>query len=58
LALLAAENLREGAVKSLVASSIHVVVHLEKGSAGRRLTGISEVKGVEGGTYLLREAKI
>jgi pilus assembly protein CpaF len=58
LALLAAENLREGAVKSLVASSIHVVAHLERGPTGRRLTGISEVKGVEGGTYLLREAKL
>jgi pilus assembly protein CpaF len=57
LALLAAENLREGAVRALVAASVHVVVFLEKGPGGRRLGGIAEVRGVEGGTYLLREAK-
>ncbi|MGZ3662428.1 MAG: CpaF family protein, partial [Bdellovibrionota bacterium] len=57
LALLGAENLREGAVKTLVASSIHVVVHLEKGPQGRRLTGIAEVKGLEGGNYLLKESR-
>ncbi len=58
LALLAAENLREGAVKSLVASAIQVVVHLERGPGGvRRVAAIAEVRGCEGGTYLLKESK-
>jgi pilus assembly protein CpaF len=52
LALLAAGNLREGAVKSLVASAVHLVVHLEKNP--RRVGTIMEVRGVEGGAYLLR----
>lgn len=57
LALLAAENLRESALKSLVASAIQVVVHLERASAGRRVSAIAEVRGVEGGNYLLKETK-
>lgn len=58
LALLAAENLREGAVKSLVTSAVQTVVHLERGPAGRRVAAIAEVRGLEGGTYLLREARL
>jgi len=58
LALLSAENLREGALRSLIASCIHVVVHLERTpGGGRRISSIAEVKGVDGGTFLLRETK-
>jgi pilus assembly protein CpaF len=57
LALLAAGNLRESAIKTMVASAIQVVVHLERGPLGRRIAGIVEVKGVEGGNYLLKELK-
>lgn len=58
LALLSAENLREGALRSLIASCIQVVIHLERAPAGgRRISSIAEVKGVDGGTYLLREIK-
>jgi pilus assembly protein CpaF len=57
LALLAAENLGEGALKALIASCVHVVVHLERVGAQRRLSAVAEIKGVDGGNYLLREAK-
>ncbi len=57
LALLAAENLRESAVRALIASCIHVVVHLERTGNGRRVSSIAEVKGVDNGVYLLRETK-
>lgn len=57
LALLAAENLREGAVKTLVAAAVHAVVYLERGLGGRRVAAIAEVRGVENGTYLLREIR-
>ncbi|HEY8278766.1 MAG TPA: ATPase, T2SS/T4P/T4SS family [Bdellovibrionota bacterium] len=57
LALLASQNLRESALKYLVAACIQVVIHLERGTQGRRIASIAEVKGVEGANYLLRETK-
>jgi len=58
LALLAAENLRESALRSLIASCIHAVIHLERSGEGRRISAISEVKGVDGGNYMLKEIKL
>lgn len=57
LALLAAGNLREGALRSLIASCVQAVVFLERGPEGRRMAALCEVKGVDGGVYQLREMK-
>lgn len=58
LALLGAENLSDRAVKSLIASSVHVIIHIERSRGARKIASISELAGVDGGTYLLREARI
>lgn len=58
LALLAAENMREAPLRSLIASCIQVVIHLEKGPRGRGISAISELKGVDGGIFLLKELKL
>lgn len=58
LAMLAAENLREGAVKSLVAGSIQFVAQLARTENGRRLVSLAEIKGVDGGRYLLKELEL
>lgn len=55
LALLAAENLSEAGLKPLVASCIHVVVHLAREEGRRRVASIAEVRGVDSGCYLLKE---
>jgi pilus assembly protein CpaF len=55
LALLAAENLREGAVKSLVAGSVQFVAQLARTENGRKLVSLAEIKGVDGEKYLLKE---
>jgi pilus assembly protein CpaF len=55
LALLAASNLSEHGVKSLIASCIQAVVHLERIGGRRRVSTIAELRGVDAGTYLLRE---
>ncbi len=57
LALLAADNLRESALRSLIASCIQVVVHVERAPGGRRISSIAELKGADGGNFLLRETK-
>jgi pilus assembly protein CpaF len=57
LALLAAENVREGALRSLIAGGIHVIVQLERGSRGRRVAVIAELRGLDGGTFLLKETR-
>lgn len=58
LVLLAAENLRESAVKTLISSAVQLVVFVERGAAGRRVASIAEVRGVEGSQYLLRDIKL
>ncbi|MGZ3712851.1 MAG: ATPase, T2SS/T4P/T4SS family, partial [Bdellovibrionota bacterium] len=58
LALLAAENLRDGAVKALVAGSVQFVAQLSRTDGGRRLTSLVELKGVDGDRYLLKELDI
>lgn len=55
LALLAGENLKDQAVKSLVNGGIHLVAQLERTSSGRRLSRITELKGVDSGSYMLKE---
>lgn len=57
LALLAAGNLREAALKVLIASVMQVVVFLERGTNGRKIAAIAEVRGVEGSQYLLKETR-
>ena len=58
LALLAAGNVGEASVRALIASSIHVVVHLERSGGRRRVAAIAELKGVDGGVYLLKESAL
>jgi pilus assembly protein CpaF len=55
LALLASEIIKENAIRSLVAGSIHAIVQLERTAKGRKLTRIAELKGVDCGNYLLKE---
>jgi pilus assembly protein CpaF len=55
LAQLAAGNLNEAAVKSLVCGGIHLVVQLERTPTGRRVASLAELKGTDGGRFLLRE---
>ncbi len=57
LALLAAGNLSEKALQKLISSCVEAVIFLERNSTGRKLISISEVKGVEGGVYQLKEWK-
>ncbi len=58
LALLAAENLRESALRNLIASAVQVVVFLERTEGGRKIASLAEVRGVDGGNYLLKETKL
>jgi pilus assembly protein CpaF len=58
LGLLAAENIAEAALRNLIVGGVHIIVQLERSSAGRRITSISEVKGVDGGRFLLKEISI
>jgi pilus assembly protein CpaF len=55
LALLAAENLRESALKSLILGGVQIVVQLERKEGRRKLTRIAELKGVDSGCFLLKE---
>jgi len=55
LAMLGAKNLSEGAVKSLIASAIHVVVCLSRIEGKRKVSSIAELKGVDAGCYRLKE---
>lgn len=57
LALLAAENLSERAVKQMIGASVDIVIHLER-AKGRKISSIAEIKGVDQGNYLLKEVKI
>lgn len=57
LALLGAENLSDRAVKSLIASSVQVIIHIERKEGRRKVASISELTGVDGGTFLLREIR-
>ena len=57
LALLAAGNLGERAIRGLVLSAVNIVVHLERSSGVRKISSIAEVKGWDGGNFLLRELK-
>lgn len=56
LALLSSENLNHNAVRAMIASCVHVVVHIER-SDRRRINSIAEVRGVDAENYLLREQK-
>lgn len=56
LALLAAQNVSEHAIQNLIASSVEIIVHLEK-SNGRKISSIAEMKGVDGKNYLLKETR-
>lgn len=58
LALLAAGNVGEASVRALIASCIHVVVHLERAGERRRVAAIAELKGTDGGIYLLKETAL
>lgn len=55
LALLAAENLGEQALKNLISGGVQVVVQLERNGRGRKVAAVSEIKGVDGGRFLLKE---
>jgi pilus assembly protein CpaF len=55
LALLGAQNVDLRAIQFLVASSIHYVVHVERCEGMRRVSSICEVKGLDGGRYLLKD---
>ena len=44
------------AIRRFIASSVHVVVHIQRLSNGsRRVTGVTEVTGVEGEAYSFNE---
>lgn len=58
LALLASENLSELALKNLITGGVQVIVQLERSHRGRRVSGISELKGVDGGRFLLKEVAL
>ncbi len=55
LALLAAENLGEYALKNLILGGVRVIVQLERTSQGRKVSSICELKGLDGGNFLLKE---
>ena len=55
LASLGAANVQENALKALVLGGVQVVVQLERSERGRRVSAIAEVKGLDGGRFLLRE---
>jgi pilus assembly protein CpaF len=55
LALLVSENLPEPALKALVAGSVQFIVQVARTGSDRKVTSLSEIKGVDGGRYLLRE---
>lgn len=56
LAMLVSENLGESAVKNLIGSSVDLIIHLEK-RGQRKIASIAELKGVDGGNYLLKESR-
>ena len=47
--------MQENALKALVLGGVQVVVQLERSERGRRVSAIAEVKGLDGGRFLLRE---
>ena len=55
LASLASDNLRDSVVKALVCGSVQLVLQMERTPNGRRLTRAAEIRGVDGGAYLLKE---
>lgn len=58
LALLASENISDHAIKNLIGSSVDIIVHIEKMNGSRKISAISEMKGVDGKNYLLKEVKL
>jgi pilus assembly protein CpaF len=44
-----------GAVRRFIAGAVDLVVHRVRTDTGRAVAGISEVTGIEGGVYLLRD---
>ncbi len=58
LALLAAENIRESTIQALLCASIEILVHLDRSEGQRKITAIAELKGMDGGKYLLRPIPI
>ena len=55
LALLAGENLGTQALQNLILGGVQVVVQLGRVNGRRRVTSVAEVKGVDGGRFLLKE---
>jgi pilus assembly protein CpaF len=55
LALLAAGNLGELAIKQLILGGVHLLVHLERSGSGRKVAAVAELKGMDGGRLLLRD---
>lgn len=55
LALLKAQNIHLESIRRLIVGGIHVVVQLKKEGQKRSVSAICEVKGFDGGNYLLKE---
>lgn len=55
LALLAGENLGTQALQNLILGGLQIVVQLGRVNGRRRVTSVAEVKGVDGGRFLLKE---
>jgi pilus assembly protein CpaF len=55
LALLRSQNLSADALRSLIVGAVQVLVQVERGKSGRRVSAVAELKGSEDGRYLLRE---
>lgn len=57
LALLGAENLKQESVRALIAGSVDIVIQLERRNGVRKISAISEVKGIDGSNYMLRDLR-
>jgi pilus assembly protein CpaF len=55
LALLAGENLGNQALQNLILGGVHIVAQLERRGGRRAVSSIVEVKGCDGGRFLLKE---
>jgi pilus assembly protein CpaF len=58
LSLLASQNFSFDSVKRLICGGIHVIVQLEKKENKRTVSAIAELKGFDGGNYLLKEVGV
>jgi pilus assembly protein CpaF len=55
LAMLGAQNFPFDSIRRLICGAVQVIVHLEKRVNGRGISNIAELKGYDGGNYLLKE---